>query len=150
MKLTLLLSLHFTNSFLHLIQLLSTLHIRLVSSQKLLKFLEFYNLVEVETTITNGPAELTTSKIELHRQPYNYIRQSKRHEIHVSSDAFERVFSAVDYIRTIHDENHISLDLLFEKARVAPIKRVTITNLEPQAPTLGSNQCTSKMKLTRA
>ena len=69
-------------------------------------------------------------KIELHRQLYNFYGQPKRHELHVFSDASDRVFSAVAYIRTVYDNNYISIDFLMGKTRVATIKRLTIPNLE--------------------
>ena len=75
-------------------------------------------------------------KIELHGQLYNYKNQPKRHDLHVFSDAAEGGFSAVAYIRTIYDDNHISFDLQIGKARFALRKPLTIPNLELHTATL--------------
>ena len=80
--------------------------------------------------------------IQLPRQLHNYRSQPKHHELHVFSDASEKAFAAVAYLRTTHDDSHVSITFLIGKARVAPMKRLTIPNLELQAATLGSRLAT--------
>ena len=77
--------------------------------------------------------------IQLPRQLHNYRSQPEHHELHVFSDAYEK---AVAYLRTTHDDSHVSITFLFGKARVAPMKRLTIPNLELQAATLGTRLAT--------
>ena len=80
--------------------------------------------------------------IQLPRQLHNYRSHPKHHELHVFSDASEKAFAAVSYLRTTHDDSHVSITFLIGKARVAPMKRLTIPNLELQAATLGSRLAT--------
>ena len=80
--------------------------------------------------------------IQLPRQLHNYRSQPKHHELHVFFDASRKAFAAVAYLRTTHDDNHVSITFLIGKARVTPMKRLTITNLELQAATLGSRLAT--------
>ena len=57
-------------------------------------------------------------------------------ELHHFSDASERGYGVVTYIRTISNEGQISCGLLLSKAHLAPIKTLSIPRLELTAATL--------------
>lgn len=51
-------------------------------------------------------------------------------ELHIFSDASQLGYGACAYIRTIHTDFTISVDLLCSKGKVAPIKPLSINRLE--------------------
>ena len=59
-------------------------------------------------------------------------------ELHTFTDASEYALSAVSYMRIEYSDRSISVKFLMGKARVAPIKRMTIPNLELQAAVYGA------------
>ena len=54
-------------------------------------------------------------------------------ELHTFTDASELAISAVSYLRIEHIDESISVAFVIDKARFAPIKRMTIPNLAFQA-----------------
>ena len=59
-------------------------------------------------------------------------------ELHTFTDASELALSAVSYLRIEHIDESVSVAFVIGKARVAPIKRMTIPNLELQAAVYGA------------
>ncbi|XP_075241673.1 uncharacterized protein LOC142336649 [Convolutriloba macropyga] len=59
-------------------------------------------------------------------------------ELHTFTDASELALSAVSYLRIEHIDESVSVAFVIAKARVAPIKRMTIHNLELQAAVYGT------------
>ena len=59
-------------------------------------------------------------------------------ELHTFTDASELALSAVSYLRIEHINESVSVIFVIGKARVAPIKRMTIPNLELQAAVYGA------------
>ena len=53
-----------------------------------------------------------------------------KHELHGFYDASKKAFTAVVYLRTIHVNGDIEINLVAPKTRVAPIKRQSILRLE--------------------
>ena len=51
-------------------------------------------------------------------------------QIHGFSDASERAFAAVVYLRTVYENGQIDVNLIASKAKVAPTKKQTIPRLE--------------------
>lgn len=66
----------------------------------------------------------------IHR-PYGLPGQSVAHrELHGFSDASERGYGGVVYLRTCYENGEVVMSLVISKARVAPIKELTIPRLE--------------------
>ena len=59
-------------------------------------------------------------------------------ELHTFTDASELTLSAVSYLRIEQIDESVSVAFVIGKARVAPIKRMTIPNLELQAAVYGA------------
>ncbi|XP_077865904.1 uncharacterized protein LOC144353154 [Saccoglossus kowalevskii] len=57
-------------------------------------------------------------------------------ELHHFSDASESGYGAVSYIRIINHSNEVNCALLMSKARVAPLKQITIPRMELTAATV--------------
>ena len=55
--------------------------------------------------------------IQLPRQLHNYRSQPEHHELHVFSDASEKAFAAVAYLRTTHNDSHVSITFLIGKMK---------------------------------
>ena len=60
-------------------------------------------------------------------------------ELHTFTDASELALSGVCYLRIEHIDESVSVAFVIGKARVAPIKRMTIPNLELQALLFGAH-----------
>ena len=59
-------------------------------------------------------------------------------QLHVFSDASDLALASVAYLRIAYNNNTVDLKFVMGKARVSPIKRITIPNLELQAATNGA------------
>ena len=75
--------------------------------------------------------------VHLPRKLFNEIRISSI-ELHTFTDASELALSAVSYLRIEYIDESVSVAFVIGKARVAPIKRMTIPNLELQAAVYGA------------
>ena len=69
--------------------------------------------------------------VHLPRKLFNEIPISSI-ELHTFTDASELALSAVSYLRIEHIDESVSVAFVIGKARVAPIKRMTIPNLHKQ------------------
>lgn len=68
----------------------------------------------------------------IHR-PYRQLgKRAKSREIHGFCDASEGGFGGVVYLRSLYEDNTITMDLIVAKGRVAPLKALTIPRLELQ------------------
>ena len=65
------------------------------------------------------------------------VATRKAYELHVFTDASQLAYGAVAYARII-SENGVSCSFLMSKAKVAPIKQLSIPKLELQAAVLGT------------
>lgn len=61
----------------------------------------------------------------------------KASQLHHFCDASEVGYGTVSYLRYVNDRNEIHVSFIMGKARVAPLKEITISRLELQAATLG-------------
>ena len=59
-------------------------------------------------------------------------------QLHVFSDASDFALASVAYLRIAYNYNTVDIKFVMGKARVSPIKRMTISNLELQAATNGA------------
>ena len=75
--------------------------------------------------------------VHLPRKLFNEIPISLI-ELHTFTDASELVLSAVSYLRIEHIGESVSVAFVIGKARVAPLKRMTIPNLELRAAVYGA------------
>jgi hypothetical protein len=80
--------------------------------------------------------------------PRCFRKQSKplEYELHVFTDASEAGFGACVYIRAKYGEENFSLNLILAKARVAPLRQLSIPRLELQGAVLGARLCASAIK----
>lgn len=79
------------------------------------------------------------SSVDIRRcyKPAGFGEISKA-EIHHFSDASENGYGEVSYLRLVNSDNKVHCSLLMSKARVAPIKEITIPRLELQAAVTSS------------
>jgi len=66
--------------------------------------------------------------------------------MHIFSDASEKAYGSVVYLRSINREHKVTVALLCSKSRVAPTKMLTIPRLELQAAKL-SIQLYNRVKI---
>lgn len=77
-------------------------------------------------------------KVDIDRCFSPRIRQAKRLELHVFCDASDKAFATVIYLRIQHSKNDVEVRLVAAKARVAPLKALSVPKLELQASVLGT------------
>ena len=75
--------------------------------------------------------------IELPRCINPKLTANKLHELHIFSDASQLAYGSVAYIRT-SSKNEVSCSFFINKAKVAPIKQLSIPKMELQAAVLGT------------
>ena len=75
--------------------------------------------------------ELTQlSGVSVPRCYFSRSSKAREHQLHGFSDASEKAYAAVKYLRTKYDNEHVDVNLVASKTRVAPIKQQTIPRLE--------------------
>lgn len=65
------------------------------------------------------------------------IEEVKEVEIHTFTDASKEAYGAVSYIRFVYQDDRVQVSFVAAKARVAPLKAVSIPRLELMAAVLG-------------
>jgi hypothetical protein len=74
--------------------------------------------------------KLNLKKIEEVRIPRCLSLLNAKYELHGFSDASEKAYAAVIYVRAIPPEGEITVSLITAKSKVAPVKTVSIPRLE--------------------
>ncbi|KAM3968861.1 uncharacterized protein ACR2FA_001524 [Aphomia sociella] len=85
-------------------------------------------------SFTNGLSALNNIRIPRHVIATNAIRL----EIHIFTDASQTAYGACIYVRTLTNNDRISVRLLCSKGKVAPLKPVSIPRLELCGALLGA------------
>ncbi|XP_071041864.1 uncharacterized protein [Parasteatoda tepidariorum] len=67
-------------------------------------------------------------EIEIPR--YVLINNAVKYELHGFSDASEKAYAAVIYVRSINSNGDIQINLITSKSKVAPLKKLTLPRLE--------------------
>ena len=62
------------------------------------------------------------------RQPVSKLLKSA--QLHCFSDASERAYAAVIYLRSLYEDGHVEVNLMASKTKVAPVKKQSIPRLE--------------------
>lgn len=74
------------------------------------------------------------SKVSINRRYDKQLNQNKNsqemQEIHVFCDASERAYCAAAYLRTTKSDGTKTVSLISAKTKVAPLKRVTLPQLD--------------------
>ena len=65
--------------------------------------------------------------------PRCMTKEGVRYEVHNFSDASEKGYGCCSYLKSILDDGSVHVSLIMSKARVSPMKHVTIPRLELQA-----------------
>ena len=78
--------------------------------------------------ILNDLGSLTEAKVP--RCYFQFIEETRHHEIHGFSDASEKAYAAVVYLRTKYANGHVDVTLVAAKTRVAPLNKQSIPRLE--------------------
>lgn len=70
-------------------------------------------------------------------------------ELHCFVDASQKAYASCVYLRSINDKNEVMVRLLCAKARVAPLKPITIPKLELLGALLGARLCDKVLQSLR-
>ena len=62
------------------------------------------------------------------RQPVSKLLKSA--QLHCFSDAYERAYAAVIYLRPLYEDGHVQVNLMVSKTKIAPLKKQSIPRLE--------------------
>ncbi|XP_063363566.1 uncharacterized protein LOC134652324 [Cydia amplana] len=82
------------------------------------------------------------TNINLNRHVLCDLPNTERTESHCFVDASQEAYGACVYLRSVDSNDHVTVRLLCAKARVAPIKVLSIPRLELCASLLGAQLCT--------
>ena len=88
------------------------------------------------TRWTNGLAQMATIRIPRCVLPPTSAKQ----QLHHFSDASEKAYGVVSYLRSEDQEGRTYSNIVMAKSRLAPLKTLTIPRLELQAATLATRQ----------
>ena len=70
------------------------------------------------------------SSVCISRCYFNNSSNIKSSELHCFSDASERAYAAVIYLRSIYEDGRVGVNLIASKTKVAPLKKQNIPRLE--------------------
>ena len=76
------------------------------------------------------------SQVKIPRCYYNRREQQNTYELHGFSDACERAYAAVVYLKILYEGGSVEVSFVASKTRVAPIKKQSIPRLELMGATL--------------
>ena len=76
--------------------------------------------------------------VELFEVPRCYHRETPvKSELHTFTDASSLAYGATVYVRNVYEDGSVSVQIMIAKARVAPLKAISIPRLELMAAVLG-------------